>query len=73
MTIFSIDIKEEIKSPVPTLNLTLNVVNGIIHLLYLELFIIVFRDSRIQVGQSIESGQIARMYRQAWLYTGDKY
>ena len=58
-----------------TLNL-LNFLNGIIHLPFLDLSIIIFKDTKMRSWSwstnSIEHGQNARMCRLAWLYTGGK-
>ena len=58
-----------------TFNL-LNFVNGIIHLSFLGLSIIIFRDIKMRTwswsADSIEPSQIARTCRLAWLYIGGK-
>ena len=53
-----------------------NFLNGIIHLQFLALSIIILRDIKMETcswsASSIESGQTARMCRLAWLYTGGR-
>ena len=52
----------------------LNFLNGIIHLPFFELNIIIVRDIKFWTwswsANSIEPGQTAQMYRLAWLYNG---
>ena len=56
-----------------TLNL-LNFLNSIIHLAFLELSIVKFRNINMRTwsANSIEPGQNARMYRLAWICSGGK-
>ena len=53
-----------------------NLLNGIIHLLFSEFSIIIFRDVKMKISSwstnSIEPGQTARMCRLSWIYTGGK-
>ena len=53
-----------------------NLLNGIIHLTFLALSIISFRDIKMRSlswsANSTEPGQTAQMFSLAWLYTGGK-
>ena len=53
-----------------------NILNGIIHLTFLALSITIFRDIKMKSwslsANNSERGQIARVCRLAWLYTGGK-
>ena len=59
-----------------TLTNLLNFLNGIIHLTFLELSIVIFRDINMRTcswsSNSIEPGQTALMCMLAWFYTDSK-